>query len=244
MADGFFAVPARVARGAWGRLLSVVRGEPRAFAATKPEVFSAWALDGRAAGMERAHGPVARRILERLSLPAHGWYLDIGCGNGYTVRWMASRLPSGRAIGLDAAPEMIRQARELSSGSAGVEFHQAAFPDHDLPAASFDAIFSMETFYYLPDISAGLAACRRLLKPGGVFVSAVDFYAENPDSHGWPQYVGVRMALLSAAQWSRAFEDAGFAPVEQERIVVPGEEAAEPWHATVGSLVTRGYNPG
>jgi SAM-dependent methyltransferase len=227
----------------WRRLLRLVRRQPRAFAVTKPKVFSTWALDGRAAGMERAHGPVVRRVLDGLQLPADGWYLDIGCGNGYTVRWMAARLPRGRAVGLDAAPEMVKQARELSGGCVGAEFHEAAFPRHDLPLGRFDAIFSMETLYYLPDIPAGLAEIRRLLKPGGAFISAVDFYEENPESHEWPEYVGLRMVLLSAAQWARAFEGAGFARVRQERLRVPPEEAVEHWHATVGSLVTTGYNP-
>lgn len=244
MGDESSTVPFGAARGAWRRLVRLVRRQPRPFAATKPEVFSTWALDGRAAGMERAHGPVARRVLDAIELPPDGWYLDIGCGNGYTVRWAAARLPHGRAIGIDVAPEMVKRARELSSAHPGVEFHEAAFPSHRLPYGRFDAIFSMEMLYYLPDIPAALAEVRRLLKPGGVFVSAVDFYAENPDSHGWPQYIGLRMALLSAAQWARAFEGAGFAPVRQHRLVIPHEEAVESWHATAGSLVTSGYNPG
>ncbi len=244
MTNALLTAPARLARALWRRLMRLIRRQPRAFAATKPEVFSTWALDGRAAGMERAHGPVVRRILDGIQLPPDGWYLDIGCGNGYTVRWAAARLPRGRAVGLDAAPEMVARARELSRGYAGVEFHEAVFPSHHLPYGSFDVIFSMEALYYLPDIPAGLAEIRRLLKPGALFVSAVDFYAENPESHGWPQYVGLRMALLSAAQWALVFEGAGFAPVRQKRLVVPREEAVEPWHATVGSLVTSGYNPG
>jgi len=207
------------------------------------EVFDAWATDGRAATMESAHGPVVRPLIDHLDLAPDAWFLDLGCGNGYAVRWAAARLPEGRAVGIDASPEMIQRARELSRDNPRVEFHEASFPQHPLPRRSFDAIFSMETVYYFPDLPAALAEVRRLLKPGGGFLCAVDYYRENPDSHCWPEYVGARMKLLDAKGWRRAFETAGFAAVRQERLVVPKEDAVEPWHATVGSLVTTGRNP-
>lgn len=207
------------------------------------EVFDTWAQDGRDSGMERGHGPVARRILSRLHLPRDGTFLDIGCGNGYAVRWAARHAPDGWAVGIDLSPRMIQRARELSSDLDNVRFEVTAFPEHPLLPASFDAIFSMEVFYYFPDLRHALEATRDLLKPGGKFACAVDFYEENEASHGWTGYVDAYMRLMSQDEWKAALDEAGFARVRQERVVVPEEEATEEWHSTVGSLVTWGRRP-
>lgn len=207
-------------------------------------VFDEWAAEGRDEGMAEAHGPVARRVLDRLDLPPDGRFLDIGCGNGYAVRRVADRLPRGAAVGIDASPEMIRRARELSGGLGNVRFELATFPDHELSRGAFDAIFSMEVFYYFSDVGAALEETLRLLEPGGEFACVVDYYEENEASHGWPEYTGTRMELMSAAGWRDALEAAGFADVRQEQLTLPPEEASQDWHVSVGSLVTLGRRGG
>lgn len=202
--------------------------------------FDEWARAGRAEGMERHHGPAARRAFDRLALTPEGWYLDIGCGNGYTVRWAAQAAPYGRAIGLDVAPAMLERARALSTAFAQAEYHLAAFPGHDLPRGRFEGIFSMEVFYYLPDIDAALAATRDLLAPGGRFACVVDYYTENAASHDFPSHVDAEMTLWSMADWRAAFGRAGLRVVEQTRLILPLAEADEDWQTTDGSLLTLG----
>lgn len=208
------------------------------------DVFEDWAARGRAEGMAESHAPLVRPVFERLPLPPDGSYLDIGCGNGYTVRWAAAAAPEGRAVGLDVSPRMIERAREQSTGLPHAEFHLATFPDdHPLEPGSFDVIYSMEVFYYLPDLGAGLGEVRRLLRPGGVFACQVDYYEENAASHSWPEDVGVEMTLLGEAEWREAVERVGLEVAEQFRVRLPPEEASEPWKATEGSLVTVGRRP-
>lgn len=207
------------------------------------DVFDDWARRGRAEGMERGHAPVARRALEHLALGPTSRYLDIGCGNGYTVRWAAAVAPEGRAVGLDVSEEMVERARRMSADLPNAEFHLAAFPDHPLKPESFDAIFSMEVFYYLPDLDAALAEVTRLLVPGGRFACVVDFYEENVESRGWPEDVGVPMRRLDMAGWRAAFERAGMTVPLQRQITLPPEEASEEWKTTVGSLLTLGRRP-
>jgi len=182
------------------------------------DVFDDWARRGRASGMERTHEPVARAAFERLGVRAGGRYLDIGCGNGYTVRWAAAVAPDVQATGVDVSPEMIQQARELSADLPNTRFNCGPFPLPGLERGSFDAIFSMEVFYYLPDLDAGLRQARRLLSPGGRFVCVVDYYEENPESHSWPEELGLTLQLRSMAGWVEAFEGAGLRVIEQERI--------------------------
>ena len=185
------------------------------------DVFDDWARRGRAEGMERGHGPAARQAFERLRVGAGTRYLDIGCGSGYTVRWAAAVAPDVQALGIDVSPEMIEQASRASSEHANASFRCATFPIADLADATFDAVFSMEVFYYLEDLDAGLRDVRRLLTPGGRFACIVDFYRENTASHAWPAELGLTLDLRSAAEWAAAFEGAGLRVIEQARLHPP-----------------------
>lgn len=204
------------------------------------DLFDDWAREGRADGMERGHGPAARLAFEMLRLPEDGRYLDIGCGNGYTVRWAARAAPRGQAMGLDVSGEMVAEARRLSRGLENAEFLIGSFPEVDLPESSFDAVFSMEVLYYLPDLDTALAGVRRLMKPGALFACVVDYYGENSASHSWPRDLGVPMTLLDAEGWADAFRRAGLAMVRQRRLRLPSEQATAAWKTTVGSLLTLG----
>ena len=215
-------------------------------------VFDEWARGRRADDMAASHAPVARVALERLDLRRDARFLDIGCGNGYAVRWAAEAAPDGVAVGIDVAPAMIELAERQSAGYQNVHFAVATFP---APPSSppFDAIFSMEVFYYLPDLDAALREALALLKPRGRFACAVDYYGENPASHSWPADLGVSMTLLDQTGWRAAFERAGFVNVRQERIRQAAATAARvetdvhaataDWKVTHGTLLTLGERP-
>ena len=207
------------------------------------EVFDGWARDGRAEGMERGHGVAARRAFELLELPRDGWYLDVGCGNGYTVRWAAEAAPDGWAVGIDLSPAMVDRARSASRGFPNVELQVASFPDTTLPHGCFDAVLSMEVVYYLPDMDAALREIARLLVPGGRFACVVDYYEENVASHRWPDELGVEMTLLDAVGWRRALERVGLQVTVQERVTQPAAAGLADWKVEQGSLLTLAHRP-
>ncbi len=185
--------------------------------------------------MERTHEPVARQAFQRLGLGAGSRYLDIGCGNGYTVRWAAEAARDVQALGIDVSPQMIEQARRLSAELPRARFSCETFPAPALERESLDAIFSMEVFYYLSDLDAGLREVRRLLAPGGRFACVVDYFEENPESHSWPEELGLELQLRSQAGWADAFEAAGLAVLEQARLMAPDGTGGP-----AGSLLTLG----
>jgi len=204
------------------------------------ELFDVWARNGRAEGMEKGHTPAARMAFDKLRLRPDGAYLDIGCGNGYTVRWAAAAAPAGRAVGMDLSAAMIDLARDLSKQTPNASFLAGSFPDQLPHGGPFDAIFSMEVFYYLPDLDAALRAVREMLKPGGRFACVVDYYGENTASHSWPSELGVPMNLLNSAGWADAFVRAGLPVLEQKRLRPPREQASAEWKILEGSLMTLG----
>lgn len=179
--------------------------------------FDAWARDGRGDGMEEEHRDVVLQMLDRAALRADHHVLDAGCGTGWTVRLLARLLPRGRAYGVDLSEEMIARARALPA-PANVAF--TAAPMHALPfaTASLDRVVSMESAYYWSDLDAALREVARVLRPGGLFLAALEFYRENPHSAHWAEAMGLRLHRLSAAEWEQRLATAGFTELSHERL--------------------------
>ena len=178
-------------------------------------LFDEWAHSGRGDLMEAGHVPTALQAFARLELAPGQRYLDIGCGNGYTVRWAAQVDSTVHGVGVDVSAEMVRTARERSKDFSNTLFLHAEFPVPELRAQTFDAVFSMEALYYFRDLPWALLNIFRLLKSGGRFVCIVDYYKENPASHDWPEKVGVDMNLLSVSEWRELLDITGFQILEE-----------------------------
>ena len=213
-------------------------------------LFDDWAGRGRAEGMERGHRVRAEQALQCIPIAAGDRLLDLGCGNGWGARWMrAAAGPSGSAVGIDVASEMLDRARSQSEGIGGLEFERAAFDELPWDDDSFDHAFSMEALYYAPDIGSALSSVSRVLRPGGTLTMCIDFYEENPYSAPWPAQLGVSMHRLSEVQWKAAFEAAGFRVVACFRCLdprpadpeLPEDERAEveDFRRRIGSLGLR-----
>ncbi|HHI80230.1 MAG TPA: class I SAM-dependent methyltransferase [Planctomycetes bacterium] len=201
-------------------------------------IFDEWARAGRAEGMEQGHGPAAREGFAFLEPGPGQRYLDIGCGNGYTVRWAAEA--GAQAFGIDLSREMIARAKKLSAGIPKTEFQVCAFPDHPFEPGSMDRIFSMETFYYFPNLDEALQAAFDLLRPTGRMAVIVDYYGENQDSHSWPEHLGCAFDLRSEAEWEDSFHRAGFAKVQRRHFLYPPDPSKERWKSELGSLLILG----
>ena len=101
--------------------------------------------------------------------------LDVGCGGGLLSEALAKE--GAEVVAIDLAPELIKVAR-LHRLESGVEVDyrvQAVEALADEAPASFDAITCMEMLEHVPDPAAIIAACERLLKPGGrLFLSTLN----------------------------------------------------------------------
>lgn len=190
--------------------------------------FDAWARDGRGDALEDEHRDVVLQMLDRAALLPHHHVLDLGCGTGWTVVLLARLVPQGRAFGVDASPEMIAAARSRPHPP------NAAFtaaPVSALPYApdSIHRIVSMESIYYWPDLDAGLREAFRVLRPGGRFLAALEYYRENPHSAHWAQAMNLPLLRLSAPEYEEHLRAAGFEEVRSERLrdrrrILPPEE--------------------
>ena len=101
--------------------------------------------------------------------------LDVGCGGGLLSEALAKS--GAQVTAIDLAPNLLKVARlhGLESGIK-VGYRQVAVEvlADELPA-SFDVITCMEMLEHVPDPAAIVAACARLLKPGGrLFLSTLN----------------------------------------------------------------------
>ena len=101
--------------------------------------------------------------------------LDVGCGGGLLSEALARA--GARVTATDLAPELVKVARlhMLESGVQVEYLVQAVEALAEERPGSFDAVTCMEMLEHVPDPGAIIAACARLLRPGGrLFLSTLN----------------------------------------------------------------------
>ena len=112
---------------------------------------------------------------DRLSEGSPRRILDIGCGPGDLTRLLPQHYPGAEVYGLDFTPAMVHRAAGISARRSGPT-QPAGFLAGDalhLPfrASTFDMVTSAFLLRNLPDLRAGFAEMRRVLRPGGTFLA-------------------------------------------------------------------------
>jgi len=108
-----------------------------------------------------------KRLVQRIGLKEGARVLDVGCGTGRLVQWIAERVGTkGAVAGIDPLEERIHIARSRGGGTARFEVGRAedlrAFED-----ASFDAVCMSSVFHWVSGKAKALAEVRRVLRPFG-----------------------------------------------------------------------------
>lgn len=107
--------------------------------------------------------------------------LDVGCGGGILSEGMAAR--GALVSGIDLSDKPLGVAR-LHLLESGLQIDYRKISAEDLAAerpASFDAVVCMEMLEHVPDPASIVAACSRLVRPGGsVFFSTIN---RNPKAY-------------------------------------------------------------
>jgi len=187
--------------------------------------FDDWAREGRDKGMEERHWHTAKHALARMPVEEGDTVLDLGTGSGYALRALRDTKGIGRGYGIDASPEMLRNARGYTDDD-GVGYVRGDFESLPFGDASFDAVFSMEALFFARNPHEALAEVRRVLGSGGAFYCAVDFFEESEETHAWQDEVGVEMSLWSREGYREAFREAGLYVAAQD--CIPNDEVEIP----------------
>jgi SAM-dependent methyltransferase len=92
--------------------------------------------------------------------------LDVGCGTGEALHWLAAATePGGRVVGIDLAAAHIAAAAK--SAPANTLVVQADLRRLPLAAASFDLVWCVNTLHHVPNPLGAVRALCRHVRPGG-----------------------------------------------------------------------------
>lgn len=176
--------------------------------------------------------PLRLAYVEQRARLAGKQVLDVGCGGGILSEAMAAR--GAHVTGIDLA------AQALSTASAhaeikGLKIDYRNIAVEDLAAAqaaSFDVVTCMEMLEHVPAPDVAVAACARLVKPGGhVFFSTINRNAK-----------AFLLAILGAEYLLRLLP---LGTHEYARLIRPAELAR--WARTAGldvvDMAGMSYNP-
>ena len=103
--------------------------------------------------------------------------LDVGCGGGILTEAMARR--GARVKGIDLSEKALRVAElHLQESKLDVRYEKSSVEDLE---GEFDLVTCMELLEHVPEPAGMVAACARLVRPGGrVFFSTIN---RNPKSY-------------------------------------------------------------
>ena len=158
--------------------------------------------------------------------------LDVGCGGGILAEAMAQR--GAHVTGIDLAEKPLKVAQlHLRESGAEVDYRliSAEALAEEMPER-FDVVTCMEMLEHVPDPATTVAACARLLKPGGwAFFATIN---RNPKSYLFA-IVGAEYILRLLPRGTHDYE----------KFIKPSELAAM-CRATgleVSGLIGMTYNP-
>ncbi|MFV0514545.1 MAG: bifunctional 2-polyprenyl-6-hydroxyphenol methylase/3-demethylubiquinol 3-O-methyltransferase UbiG [Jhaorihella sp.] len=154
--------------------------------------------------------------------------LDIGCGGGLLCEPMA-RLGAD-VVGADAAEGNLPVARiHAEQSGLAIDYRHTTAEALAEAGERFDSVLNMEVVEHVADPAAYLAACRRLLKPGGLHICST--INRNPKSFATAivgaEYI-MRWLPRGTHDWSKfitpdelyaLLREAGLQPVDRKGFV-------------------------
>lgn len=152
--------------------------------------------------------------------------LDLGSGGGVDV-FRASVLvgPSGRALGVDATPEMVWRARETKARYgdryANAEFRLGEIEHLPIGSNSVDYVISNCVINLVPDKRAAFREAFRVLKDGGrLAVADVTLQNAIPEAvrNDMDSWSACLAGALLDAEYETELRDAGFEGVSIEHV--------------------------
>ena len=147
--------------------------------------------------------------IELLRMHTHGSVLDIGCGTGFHLAWLAKNT-NCELTGLDTSPKMLETVYKNASTSKLAEGKAEHLPFGD---NTFDTVLCMFSTLNLCDYPKALAEMNRVLKTSGKLVLSVSSIWDNDGKSEKRIRIEkeiLRLHLFNANELRAEVERAGF----------------------------------
>jgi ubiquinone/menaquinone biosynthesis C-methylase UbiE len=115
------------------------------------------------------HDHFGARLVELAGVGPGDAVLDVGCGRGAVLIPAAVHVgPSGRAVGVDISPEMVRLARSrVESATLDAELYVMDGERLEVPDGSFSVVLCGFGIFFMPHPDEAVTGFHRALAPGG-----------------------------------------------------------------------------
>ena len=144
-----------------------------------------------------------RLAVDYLQLESDALVLDMGTGTGAIMPYLASKLETGKVIGVDFSEKMVKTANDRIAKESIANKAKAMVADGTklpFPDNHFDAIIATFAFTSFPEPEKAIRECARMLRPGGRF-SILDTGKPQGKKHQF------RYRYLKAVMWRAGYTD-------------------------------------
>ncbi len=175
------------------------------------------------------YSDVHPQVADRLMLARPGLVLDMGCGRGVLGRLLDDR--GVRWVGLDQSPT------QLANGHGPrLRGDMRALPFAD---ETFGAVATLYTLYHVEDPLLALREAKRVLRPGGLFVTCAPSRFNYPELLEYlpPEPLLSFDAEIAAEVVGEVFDDVTIQPWDMPLFRLPDAEAVR------GHLAARQVEP-
>ena len=93
--------------------------------------------------------------------------LELGCGKGFNLAYIANVLPNSELVGIDLTPTHVAIAEKKYAGLQNLRFQVGDFQSLPFANDEFDLVFEVEAVCHAQDPQQAFLEAHRVLKPGG-----------------------------------------------------------------------------
>lgn len=151
--------------------------------------------------------------------------LDIGCGTGSLALELAPHVAHVDAVDVSSAMVGIARGKADKAGTENVTFHVGTLEEQSFDDAQYDVVCAYNILHLVPDRAGTLQRVRRLLKPGGFFVSSTvclggTWFPPYPLILPMMRWVGKAPSVqfVSASAMTEEVREAGFENVTSHEV--------------------------
>ncbi|MEG0377694.1 MAG: DUF896 domain-containing protein [Eubacterium sp.] len=166
------------------------------------------------ARMNESHAEMTSWALDELPLKKMDTVLDVGCGGGAALKRLSKRIDGGKLYGIDYSEVSVEASikeNQADIDSGKMEIHQGSVSKMPFTDGMFDAVITVESYYFWPDLEEDMKEVFRVLKKGGTFMLIAEMYlSDDLDEHHLEMAKKFELCNLTIDEFKALFARAGY----------------------------------